>query len=569
MTLYLRPLLDDLSIKTTSLEIRKFDLDYVDPDASIGDWGWAQRPYIAEIERQYNAGKPVRIIVLKARQLGISTATEAVLFLWAFLHPGMNGMVVSHEDKQAQELYEMTRLYWDTWPHKLLFDERYKTRRQLRWTDTGSQIRVATAKNPEGLRGSTMHALHGSEVAYWPDPGTLWTGMNNTIPRRHGTIVVLESTANGVGNWWHEKWQEAEDGESEYIPMFFPWYFHSAYRLPNSLTINDLDPEEKDLLRLMGDPIDFTRGVVPGNPIYPGLSQDESLAALAWRRLEIPAQGGIEKFHQEFPSSPEEAFVTSGHPIFSANRIKECYIPRTGATGRLFKDGTGRVQFDEDSSGPLTIFKLPNPSDRRPDRYFVSGDPTRTTEGDYACIQVINRETFEQMAVWHGRIDAIRFAREMRLVGDFYHHAMLCPEVEGGGAATIGALIESGYGNIYLHHRHDSPTESKQSYGWSSNYQRKMWAIARLQNLILDRSLTLHDKLTVNELLCYVEHPDGTFGNSGRRTHDDTVMALAIGIAASIVTGRFDSSAPPRSIPDIFTSELEQPDNIIPIRKVR
>src|ERR1700692_4195426 len=115
MSLSLRPLLDELTIKTTSLKFRKFDLDYIDPDPSIGDWGWAQRPYIAEIERQYNDGRPVRIIVLKARQLGISTATEAVLFLWAFLHPGSNGLVLSHEDKQAQELYEMTRTYWETW----------------------------------------------------------------------------------------------------------------------------------------------------------------------------------------------------------------------------------------------------------------------------------------------------------------------------------------------------------------------------------------------------------------------------------------------------------------------
>lgn len=77
MTLSLRPLLNQLTIKTTNLDYRKLDLDYIDPDPTIGDWGWAQRPYISEIERQYNDGDPVRIIVLKARQLGISTVTEA------------------------------------------------------------------------------------------------------------------------------------------------------------------------------------------------------------------------------------------------------------------------------------------------------------------------------------------------------------------------------------------------------------------------------------------------------------------------------------------------------------
>src|ERR1700735_3975954 len=109
MPLMLRPLMDELTIKTTNLDYRKLDLDYIDPDPTIGDWGWAQRPYVAEIERQYNAGKPVRIIVLKARQLGISTATEAALFIWAFKHPGTNGLVVSHEKGQAEELFNMTK----------------------------------------------------------------------------------------------------------------------------------------------------------------------------------------------------------------------------------------------------------------------------------------------------------------------------------------------------------------------------------------------------------------------------------------------------------------------------
>src|SRR5215470_11405743 len=98
MTLLLRPLLEQLSIKTKKAEIRKYDLNYIDPDE--GDLGWAQRPFVAEIERQYNLNKPVRVIVLKARQLGISTATEACLFWWCFLHPGSNSLVLSHEDSQ-------------------------------------------------------------------------------------------------------------------------------------------------------------------------------------------------------------------------------------------------------------------------------------------------------------------------------------------------------------------------------------------------------------------------------------------------------------------------------------
>src|SRR6516162_6337971 len=164
MPLILRPWLDDLTIKTSNLEFKRLDLDYLDPDPTIGDWGWAQRPFVAEVERQYNTGEPVRIIVLKARQLGISTITEALLFLWAFIHPGTNGAVVSHTDGQAQQLFEMNKRYWETWPHHTLFTEKYHTRRQIQWRETQSNLRVVTAQNSDSLRGSTLHAVHASEV---------------------------------------------------------------------------------------------------------------------------------------------------------------------------------------------------------------------------------------------------------------------------------------------------------------------------------------------------------------------------------------------------------------------
>ena len=103
MPLALRPLLSKLSIKTKTAQI--LPLDIVD-----SDFAWSQGPFIDEIERQYNAGLPVRIIVLKARQLGISTAAEGVLFNWCFIHPGTNSLVISHEDPAGQELFQMTKL---------------------------------------------------------------------------------------------------------------------------------------------------------------------------------------------------------------------------------------------------------------------------------------------------------------------------------------------------------------------------------------------------------------------------------------------------------------------------
>lgn len=530
------------------MEIRKFDLDFCDPDPTIGDWGWAQRPFIAEIERQYNAGLPVRIIVLKARQLGISTAMEAVLFLWTFLHPGSNNIVVSHTDGQAQELFNMTKLYWETWPHKALFNLKYGTRRQMLWEDTRSQIRVATAKNEEGLRGSTIHGLHASEVAFWPDPDTLWTGLSSTLHDRHHTIGVLESTANGVGNWFHEKWLEAEAGDSEFTPLFFPWYRHSAYRARHVIAAPsiELDASEKELL---------------GRMRAEGVGDDEIFAAIAWRRLEIRKKGSVDNFMQEYPSTPEEAFIVSGAPVFPARDVQGAFEEVPSLSGEFYRNGRGEIEFVPREKGDWTLFKTPSPG-ARPDLYMVAGDPSRTVYGDPGSIQVLNRVTFEQVAVWNGHKLPHEFAQEMMMAGDYYHHGMLCPEVEGGGQGCISVILSSGYGNVWLQHWADRHRTSTSMYGWSTNYQRKRWAISRVQEVLRDGSLRLHDKRTVHELLYFTENEQGILGNGGAAQHDDTVMALAIAITATMSEGPVNpTSAQQHYSPDIYTSELE--DNIL------
>lgn len=538
----LRPLLQALKIKTSNLDIRPLDLDYVDPDPTIGDWGWAQRPFVAEVEKQYNAGLPVRLIVLKARQLGISTVSEAILFWWAFLHPGTGGAVVSHTDGQAQQLFEMTKRYWETWPHNPLFDVQYNTRRQLSWKQTGSNLRVVTAKNYNALRGSTLHALHASEVAFWDDPEVVWGSLEPSIPNRHGTFVCFESTANGVGNWFHEEWQKAEVGDSSFTPLFFPWYRHSATRIFGTTLQNiDLTSEERNLLTPMREA---------------HLTEEECFASLAFRRVEVRKKGE-DWFHQEYPSYPEEAFLTTGNPIFPLNAVKECYTKKTGATGRLYRNGRGDAIFEQDPSGPLTIFKAPH-FDPRPDRYFIGGDPAETHTGDPACMQVINRATLEQVAVYHGHPSPGQFGDDMMMLGDFYGHAMLCPEVEGGGTVVIDRLLQRGYGNIWSWKKPDRTTSTSNTWGWLTSYQTKRWAIGTLKTLFLDRQLSIHDARTYHEILNFVEHPNGDLSNVGRSGHDDTVMALAIAYTASLREGWFNPrQAPTSQTPDIFTSELE------------
>lgn len=520
--LQLQPLLRQLTIQTKSLTTERFPID--------SPFGWAQRELCTAIEERYNQSKPVRIIVLKARQLGISTATEGILFNWSFLHPGTNGLVIAHENTASAGLFEKTKFYWDTWPFRSAYTLKYATRRELSWLETRSHIKVATAKNVSSGRGSTLHAVHASECAFYPDPETLMVGLNQTIPNQHGTIVVLESTANGVGNWFHKSWLAAEEGDSEYIPLFFPWWRHYEYAIPTTLNIkSELDPEERQLLRT-----------------------GASFENLSWRRWAIPniANGDLDLFMQEYPATPSEAFITSGNPAFSHAKLKDCYTPERGHRGFLQDLQNGKVKFVKDRAGSLTLFRLPK-NETRTDRYFVGGDPSFTIEGDPGCMQIINRLTYEQVAVWHGQCDPLTFADEMIRVGKYFNNAMLCPEVEGGGSACIAALIAKGYGNIFVHQRHDGVKQSFNSYGWSSSIARKLWAIGNLQRFIIDGSIKIHDMKTYDQLRNYVNR-EGQFQNADPDVHDDGVMALAIALTGSMLQGPFVESNVKDSIHDMF-----------------
>lgn len=513
--LSLRPLTERLTIQKKDLKVEEIDLS--DPFA------WAQLAFLKEIERQYNLGLPVRIIVLKGRQIGISTCTEGTLFNWTFIHPGTRSLVIAHETKAAQHLFDMTKLMWEEWPFNALYTEKHNTVKSLSWVETRSSMSVATAKNAGSGRSFTYHAVHCSECAFWEDPERLMVGLNQSVPYKHGTIVVLESTANGVGNWYHEEWQRATNGESQYVPMFFPWFMHEDYAFNDTtLQLRDLNKEERELYQ---DGVYFN-----GNRFKLTLGQ------LAWRRHTImnDCLGDTDMFYQEYPCTPNEAFLSTGRNVFPLERLDEHTIPEGGVRGMLINNN-GRIAFVRDASGPLTIFKAPG-RDPVKSKYVVGGDPTRTTYGDKACIQVLNRFTFEQVAVFHQHLDAVPFAHEIMKLGYFYNTALVNTEIEGPGYATIGVILDNGYPDVWQHRWGDkAPGKVSQSYGWSTNYQRKHWAIEKVKFLLSQRGgLTIHDRTTHDQMENYVYLDNGEMGPASDRLNDDAVMALAVAVVSTL-----------------------------------
>lgn len=476
---------------------------------------WAQKLLLDRIQEQRDAGKPVRIIILKARQLGMSTASGGILFCESFVYNHRYSLVIAHENEASEYLLSMYHTFWEEFPYKEIYTPKYVSRRELAWKETGSSIRIATARNVRSGRGRTINALHGSEVAFWERPEEVMLGMRQAIPNRPGTTIILESTANGVGNWFYDTWHAAVAGDIEYVPIFLSWWQHPDYTASAAgirVDLGILDPDEAVLRRM-------------------GVDDDH----LEWRRWAIRnlCDGSVDMFHQEYPSSPEEAFLSTGSNVFPIEKLGMCFEPLDGVRGFLIRDGD-QVRFSPDRTGPLRIFRQPS-KDKDWGSYFIGGDPTHTTRGDAACAQVINRRTYEQVAVWHGRTDPMSFAEELAKLGRFYNTAWVAPENEGPGYATIGRLMEMDYPHIWRKREPDNtPGKIAEKYGWSTSAKRKEWAIGWLIKLIVDQDLTIHDRRTFDELRNYVTLPAGGYGPAdATHGYDDCVMALAIACICS------------------------------------
>lgn len=506
----LRPLLTQLSILNKRLEVVRFKPN------------WAQEEYIDAAEDQLNNSGRIRIIVLKARQVGVSTVTEALAFSLCFLIDHYKVSVVSHELDSAQHLLGITHLYWETYPFKSLYHSKYLARNNLAWRETSSSMRVATAKNTRAGRSQTIHFLHASEVAFWDKASELMTGMRQTIPTVDNTAIILESTANGVGNYFHTTWNAAVAGDNDYRPLFFPWHRHPEYMASaidlSYANIGRLDDEER-ILRAIG------------------ISDDR----LAWRRYAIKnlCDNDILKFHQEYPTTPEEAFLSTGTNVFPHAKLKSIYEPLNGVRGRLVRTGAS-VVFVPHPDGPVFIFRKPS-KDRDWGQYLIGGDPTHTVGGDFAVGQVLNRRTLEQVAVWRGRTDPGTFAEELAKLGIYYNTAIIAPEKEGPGYLTVGKLLGMEYPRVWQHAKADK-TPGKltgDTYGWSTNQQSKHLAIGWLLKVVVDGysresgvGLLLHDRATYNELSHYITLDGGGYGPADQKLggHDDTVMSLAIAV---------------------------------------
>lgn len=477
-----------------------------------------------EVRRQEEAGLPVRIIILKARQIGFSTAVAGMFYYRATHRPLVKAEIVAHKADASTAIFNKMKMFQEeshpvlaplvkaSNAKEMLF-ENPSTDYMERRVKPGmrSSIRIETAMDPDAGRSKTIHLLHLSEMAFWPKSADqTMNSLMNAVPPMPGTIVIIESTANGIGGRFYEEWQRAVQGQSPFVPLFFPWYGFTDYSMKPE---DDFEPteEEKELIA------DY------------GVTDEQ----LAWRRWCILSNcsGNIDSFHQEYPTTPEEAFIATGCPVFDVKAIDKAMrvAPDPIKVGRVLdvnENGEHRAKFQTQARGYLKIWQPPVDGVE----YVIGIDVALgVKDGDYSVMEVIRKDTREQVAEWHGHIDPDLLGTEAVFLGRYYNLALLAPEVNNHGIATVNAIRRYRYPRLYRRVKDGQVNDKTTStYGWQTTQVTKPKIISMLTRVLRESATKIKSKAALSECLTYVVEEDGRKTSAQIGCHDDRVMALAI-----------------------------------------
>lgn len=525
-----------------------------------------------KLEAQKAAGKPMRAIILKARQLGFSTYVQAKLAHRCTLREHYDAVVVAHDKETGAKLFRMfdtiyRNLPEDPWLKPASNSYRRSAFLHLTGEASGfqgaqfpdSRYTVDTAGEFQAGRGGTYRAIHGSEVAMWPQIGEKLTALMSAVPDDPETLFVMESTAKGY-NEFKDWWDDAEREESDWIPFFWPWWKEDEYRLPFA------SETERERF-VVGDPANRFAEEEPELVEHLGLDEEQ----LHWRRRKLANTGGdIKRFQQEFPATPGEAFIATGGKVFdnyrTAQILVRCEIsdPRVPTEenpgpviGDLYPTAThtettrsgGQIEVPTAAQWKPRERGVPNPEapwrfwlegDRdgellRPSSYVigvdVSGGRTETTKDpDYHVIQVLDHRALCQVAEYRSRIDPDLLARQILLAGLFFGEAEVAIERTGSwGMAPLRILYHDfHYPFVYRSRKVGAVGEKIDArLGWDTNVRTKPLLVAGMAELIRSGEDGVRSRVLADEIRTYTRTEKGTM-EAEPGNYDDSLMAYMI-----------------------------------------
>jgi hypothetical protein len=441
------------------------------------------------VQREFERKRGQRNIVLKARQLGLTTWTAARFFLKTITQPGTLTLQVAHTQNSAEEIFRIVHRFADCLPKHLrlgCLKTSYANAHQIVFPRLDSEYRVVSAGERNAGRGLTVQNLHCSELARWPgDPAETLAGLRAALAPTGEQI--LESTPNGVGGCFYDEWHTAV--ETGTVKHFFPWWTEEHYRA-DAVDLESMSGDERDLMEKHG----------------------LSLEQLGYRRQVRANFRGLAC--QEFAEDEETCFRASGDSVFELEAVE------TRVSSAPPPIGTRR-------NGELEVWLPPLPGKH----YVIGVDPAGGgSEGDYTAAEVIELESGLQCAELASHMGGLETARYLAELGHEYNDAWLAVERNNHGHGVLW-LLESVF-------RYPCIYAQNGQMGWLTSSITRPAGIGRLNAALIEQPELFMSRRLLAECRSFVRLQDGSSG-AQPGAHDDLVMAMAIGlmVRAELVEG--------------------------------
>lgn len=493
--------------------------------------------------------KPIRIILLKARQWGGSTLIQLFSsWIQLFHRKNWNSVIATHIEEAARNIRSMYTLMAERHP-KIIQDIRFKSfegsTKNKQIIDRGCVIYIGSMERPNSLHSGNYKLVHCSEVGLWREtkerkPSDFVNAFEGSVPLEPFTMVALESTAKGTGNFFHTMWQAAVKGENAYTPVFVAWWEIDMYTKP---------------FRSYEEMYAFVESMTQ-NEVYM-FNLGATLEGVHWYREKRKSYENDWDMQEGFPSTPEEAFVTSGrkahHPMYIQQM--EVFTKKPEYIGELFADAPqGKnaidksLKFESLAKGDFWVWKLPDLKTHYMHRYLVSLDIGGASAGaDWSVIRVLDRLPMmtggvpEFVATYRFHMDQDLTAWRAVQVAKFYDDALLVVErnslrqiqTEGNFTMTVLDIISHTYPHLYYR---DDPDKTREGvaprYGFFTDRHNKELVVTAMNRGLRDMGFIERDQRMLDECGWYELKQNGSYGAIDGQ-HDDIYMSSGIALYVS------------------------------------
>ena len=455
-------------------------------------------------------------IVLKSRQLGLSVCTVALAIRQCIVTPSSCCLLVSHDQKSCNAIFDKLKQQFDSLP-KWLKPKTIANNRQEIKMENGSKITCVCAGTKSVGRGDTLMLVHMSEFAFWKLPDRQLNSITKALAP-NGKLII-ESTANGL-NFMHDTYFSAKNGENSFKSFFFNWINGSELFMEHYRLAKDLYLSRNDNKPLTEDEFDDEETQLA--------SMGASMEQLMWRRLEV-ADNGLDNFHQEYPSTDIEAFISTGANIFSNQRIDEVeravindkttHIPKENIVDLpvLLQAHYGRSLF---------IYKIPKVGDR----YYIGNDLSEGVGQDYSTIEVFDKDGEQVCEFYNNKLKPYEMAEVIDSLGRYYNKGILTVEKASGGHSVIERLrYNLHYMNMTKYKSYDERNKMVWQVGFDTNNKTKAIIINDFVEAFETGQIKLNSRRLLQEMKIFTIGDSGKMGASGSG-HDDLVMGTALAL---------------------------------------